>query len=88
MLECRPESNPPAVITWLRNGQSLSGTGNHYTVHNVQIADEGSYTCKARNNRGSTQGVVQMSIGSKFIVILRTHNVLQYHSEVPLVEIN
>jgi len=65
VLECRPESNPPAVITWLRNGKILSGTGNQYSVHDVQPADEGSYTCKAQNSRGSTQGAVQLSVGSK-----------------------
>ena len=65
VLECRPESNPPAVITWLRNGQTLSGTGHQYSVYNVQPADEGLYTCKARNSRGSAQDQVQLSIGSK-----------------------
>ena len=66
VLECKPESNPPATITWQRNGVSLAGTGNQYNIDNVQAEDTGSYTCKAKNNRGSTQGVVQLSIGSKY----------------------
>ena len=64
-LECKPESNPPPVITWLRDGQSLAGSGHQYIVNNVQPADEGSYTCNVKNSRGSTQGTVQLSIGSK-----------------------
>lgn len=67
VLECRPESRPPAVITWLRNGQSLSGTGNQYTVHNVQAADEGSYRCRAENSRGTANGDVNLSIGGKLL---------------------
>ena len=66
MLACKPESNPPATITWQRNGASLAGTGNQYNIDNVQAKDTGLYTCKARNNKGSTQGVVQLSIGSKY----------------------
>lgn len=65
VLECRPESNPPAAIKWMKNGQSLSGTGHQYIVNDVQQADEGSYTCKAKNSRGSTQEKVQLSIGTK-----------------------
>ena len=65
ILECKPESNPPATITWLRNGESLAGTGNQYRVNNVEPEDEGSYTCKARNSRGSTQQVVDVKIGGK-----------------------
>lgn len=64
-LECKPESIPPATITWLRNGVNLAGTGNQYRVDNVQPQDEGSYTCKARNSRGSTQQVVDLKIGAK-----------------------
>ena len=64
-LECKPESNPPPVITWLRDGQSLTGSRHQYIVNNVQPADEGSYTCNVKNSRGSTQGLVQLSIGSK-----------------------
>lgn len=64
-LDCKPESNPPATITWLRNGVNLAGTGNQYRVDNVQLQDEGSYTCKARNSRGSTQQVVDLKIGGK-----------------------
>ena len=64
-LECKPESNPPPVITWLRDGQSLAGSGHQYIIDNVQPADEGSYTCNVKNSRGSTQGTVQLSIGSK-----------------------
>ena len=65
VLECKPESSPPATITWLRNGANLPGTGNQYSVSDVRAEDEGEYTCKARNNRGSTQGVVKLSVGSK-----------------------
>ena len=65
-LECKPESNPPAAITWLRNGANLAGTGNQYSVDNVQAEDEGSYTCKARNSRGSSQQVLELKIGSKY----------------------
>ena len=64
-IECKPESNPPPVITWLRDGLSLAGSGHQYIVDNVQPADEGSYTCNVKNSRGSTQGLVQLSIGSK-----------------------
>ena len=64
-LECKPESNPPPVITWLRDGQSLAGSRHQYIVNNVQPVDEGSYTCNVKNSRGSTQGTVQLSIGSK-----------------------
>lgn len=64
VLECRPESNPPAVISWMRNGQNLPGNGNLYSVSNVQPADEGMYKCKARNNRGTAEGDVQLAIGT------------------------
>ena len=70
VLECKPESSPPAIITWLRNGTNLPGTGNQYSVGDVRAEDEGSYTCKAKNNRGSTQGVVQLSIGCKYSILL------------------
>ena len=65
VLECNPESSPPATITWQRNGANLPGTGNQYSVGDARVEDEGEYICKARNNRGSTQGEVQLSIGSK-----------------------
>ena len=68
VLECKPESSPPAVITWLRNGANLPGTGNQYSIGDVRAEDEGSYTCEAKNNRGSTQGVVKLSIGSKYSI--------------------
>ena len=69
VLQCKPESSPPAVVTWSGpNNQLLPGTEYQHVVHNVQPQDVGGYTCMAENNLGSTDATVQLSIGSKLHV--------------------
>ena len=65
VLECRPDSSPPATISWTRKGHSLLATSNKYIVPNVKSVDEGMYTCEATNRYGTAKGNVQLSIGSE-----------------------
>ena len=65
-LECNPDSNPPAVITWRTpTGLLISGTGNEQIIRKVRQQDTGEYQCRAENDFGSTSAKVTLSIGSK-----------------------
>ncbi|KAK2566723.1 Hemicentin-1 [Acropora cervicornis] len=68
VLECRPDSSPPATISWTRKGHSLLATGNKYIVQNAQSVDEGMYSCEATNTYGTAKGNVQLSIGTKAVI--------------------
>jgi len=68
VLECRPDSSPPATISWTRKGHSLLANGNKYIVQNAQSVDEGMYSCEATNTYGTAKGNVQLSIGTKAVI--------------------
>uniref|UniRef100_A0A3B3TX11 Contactin-4-like n=1 Tax=Poecilia latipinna TaxID=48699 RepID=A0A3B3TX11_9TELE len=58
VLECRPNASPRATISWWRGGELLrtemileDGT---LRIANISKADEGSYTCVARNHFGAS----------------------------------
>lgn len=60
-LTCTVKSNPPANITWLKNGQPptrLLGKKISYKKHklsmdDVMVSDAGNYTCTAINSLGN-----------------------------------
>lgn len=59
MISCAVDAYPPAEITWYKNDKIFSPTANveiqvsHddsvVTIKNSTIADEGKYTCEAKN---------------------------------------
>uniref|UniRef100_A0A3B3TX27 Contactin-4-like n=1 Tax=Poecilia latipinna TaxID=48699 RepID=A0A3B3TX27_9TELE len=61
VLECRPNASPRATISWWRGGELLR-TGKRemiledgtLRIANISKADEGSYTCVARNHFGAS----------------------------------
>ncbi|XP_043978218.1 contactin-4 [Gambusia affinis] len=61
VLECRPNASPRATISWWR-GAELLRTGKRQMIlqdgtlriANISKADEGSYTCVARNHFGAS----------------------------------
>ncbi|KAH9505461.1 hypothetical protein Btru_057388 [Bulinus truncatus] len=62
-LICRPEAAPLPVITWFKNGVELlnslssivQSTNGQLTIINVNMADQGTYTCKAVNQFGQAE---------------------------------
>ncbi|XP_078509040.1 hemicentin-2-like [Lissotriton helveticus] len=49
-LSCKASSHPPALYTWLLNGQSLSKSGPGLHFNSLTLTDSGNYTCNTSNN--------------------------------------
>ncbi|XP_078507429.1 cell adhesion molecule CEACAM5-like isoform X2 [Lissotriton helveticus] len=49
-FSCTATSYPPALYTWLLNGQSLLRTGRELAINSLTLTDSGNYTCNTSNN--------------------------------------
>ncbi|XP_026108208.1 Fc receptor-like protein 5 isoform X6 [Carassius auratus] len=50
-LSCSSDSNPPAEITWFKEGRFL-GSGRIYRISNISSNHSGEYKCKSSNKHG------------------------------------
>ncbi|XP_057188168.1 B-cell receptor CD22-like [Triplophysa rosa] len=60
-LTCSSESNPPANISWFKEGTSV-GSGNIYIISNIRSDHSGQYKCKARNEHGQKYSAVTLNV--------------------------
>lgn len=74
-LECHVVAYPPPAIVWVKDGVTLS-TNQHYKIDQFATSDEftdftvrvitiekrqyGTYTCKATNKLGSSEGKAEL----------------------------
>ncbi|XP_069497081.1 carcinoembryonic antigen-related cell adhesion molecule 5-like isoform X1 [Ambystoma mexicanum] len=49
-FSCTAASYPPALYTWLLNGQSLQKTEHKLLINSLTLRDSGNYTCNTSNN--------------------------------------
>ena len=64
-LACSVAGDPPPTISWSKDGTALSGTTNTFTKQNVQLGDEGSYSCKATNKHGNAIATSNVVVDGK-----------------------
>uniref|UniRef100_A0A9J8C2D2 B-cell receptor CD22 n=1 Tax=Cyprinus carpio carpio TaxID=630221 RepID=A0A9J8C2D2_CYPCA len=50
-LSCSSDSNPPAEISWFKEG-TFVGSGRIYSISNISSNHSGEYKCKSRNKHG------------------------------------
>uniref|UniRef100_A0A8C1TS93 Ig-like domain-containing protein n=1 Tax=Cyprinus carpio TaxID=7962 RepID=A0A8C1TS93_CYPCA len=50
-LSCSSDSNPPAEISWFKEG-TFVGSGRNYSISNISSGHSGEYKCKSRNKLG------------------------------------
>ena len=73
---CQPEAAPAPDITWFHNGRALGLTrgvqgrvmmldNGNLLITQVQLSDQGEYTCTATNSRGSASSSGLMTVVSK-----------------------
>jgi hypothetical protein len=72
-VTCTVESEPPAEVTWLKDGEKIDDENqriilNKKTLQLVDVDEEhhGSYTCKAENKLGTVEESVNIS-GTYFV---------------------
>ena len=64
-LTCSVSGDPQPTISWFKDGTPLSVTSKTFTKHNVQLYDEGSYSCKATNKHGNVTATSNVTVHSK-----------------------
>uniref|UniRef100_A0A8C3R766 Ig-like domain-containing protein n=1 Tax=Cyanoderma ruficeps TaxID=181631 RepID=A0A8C3R766_9PASS len=73
VLECAVSGQPPPVVSWSLNGQSLSaserlrfeeGRNGTYCLHlqEVSVTDAGQYCCVATNVAGTAQAASELTV--------------------------
>uniref|UniRef100_A0A8C1H7F8 B-cell receptor CD22 n=1 Tax=Cyprinus carpio carpio TaxID=630221 RepID=A0A8C1H7F8_CYPCA len=50
-LSCSSDSNPPAEISWFKEG-TIVGSGRIYSISKISSDHSGEYKCKSRNKHG------------------------------------
>ncbi len=50
-LSCNSDSNPPAEISWFKEGKSV-GSGRIYNISKISSEHSGEYKCRSRNKHG------------------------------------
>ncbi|XP_052400815.1 hemicentin-1-like [Carassius gibelio] len=50
-LSCSSDSNPPAEISWFKEG-TFVGSGRIYNISNIRSNNSGEYKCKSKNKHG------------------------------------
>lgn len=66
-------ANPPATVTWLKNGKVIKNPNsktkeNTYTLcfENVKVSDSCEYTIRAQNEHGTAESTAQLIVEGKF----------------------
>ncbi|XP_055084052.1 hemicentin-1-like [Periophthalmus magnuspinnatus] len=85
-LLCLTASGPPAFIQWFVNGGLLPHTGAELRLVNLQISQNGIYSCQAYNNRTMKNETSQFA--SITVVKSDIANVVISPSSTDLVEFN
>ena len=73
-LTCSVSGDPQPTISWSKDGTLLSETTKILTKQNVQLGDEGNYSCKATNKHGNataTSNVIVDGKDGEFVVLTR-----------------
>ncbi|XP_026107250.1 B-cell receptor CD22-like isoform X8 [Carassius auratus] len=60
-LSCSSDSNPPAEITWFKEGRFL-GSGRIYSISNISSNHSGEYKCKSSNKHGWKYSAVTLNV--------------------------
>ncbi|KAJ8037722.1 Hemicentin-1 [Holothuria leucospilota] len=70
---CATTTSPAATIQWLnpaeniiQNSQRFLVSGGNLRIDNVQLSDEGYYTCKATNEYGTNTAAALLTVTSTF----------------------
>ena len=74
-LTCSVAGDPQPTISWSKDGTSLSETTKTFTKHNVQLGDEGRYSCKATNKHGSATATSNVIVDATSIVIVDSKDI-------------
>lgn len=71
-FSCSFDGQPFTDVVWDHNGQMVTVTERvncaqngdllSLTIHNVQLADEGSYRCSVKNNNGENRTSAQLRV--------------------------
>ena len=83
---CTAEANPPATITWSRNGERVDRTPNQLispdaselTLRNVSRGDSGEYSCTATNQIGHDSVSASLEVQGK---IRETRTFVEQHNQ-------
>ncbi|XP_014916461.1 carcinoembryonic antigen-related cell adhesion molecule 5-like [Poecilia latipinna] len=84
-LICSAESRPPAEFSWFLDGDMLPGSGPELRLMDIQMSQQGNYSCEASNRKTLKY---QKSQPSPVSVIARISNVVVKVSSRDLVEFN
>ncbi|XP_042573209.1 B-cell receptor CD22-like isoform X1 [Cyprinus carpio] len=58
-LSCSSDSNPPAEISWFKEG-TIVGSGSIYSISKISSNHSGEYKCKSRNKHGEKDSDIVM----------------------------
>jgi len=61
---------PEPKISWVKDGNPLLEEKATLILENVTDRDEGRYTCKAQNAGGNFTDSINITVKSKFIIII------------------
>ena len=78
-LSCTGESIPPPIVTWFKNGESISSSKHivirtsgtfervsTLTIEKVKYEDRGEFTCSFTNYRGNVNSTGRLIVYGKF----------------------
>ncbi|KAE8289016.1 Carcinoembryonic antigen-related cell adhesion molecule 1 [Larimichthys crocea] len=80
VLSCSADSRPAALFYWFLNGDKLSDTGPDLTLMNIQMSQNGSYSCQAFNEKTLRYETSQSSAVS----VLDTTDLVEFNTSVRL----
>lgn len=68
-LDCVPDSNPPAMISWTRGSLTLSPSNSSnpgvLELPQVELRDHGLYVCRAQHPLGSKEASLSLVVRSE-----------------------
>ena len=67
-MVCDVSGIPAPQITWERDGVEVQRGGKFYTIDTARQADNGNYSCIARNSAGEVKATSQLQILSNYIL--------------------
>lgn len=65
VFTCNFEGNPIKMISWLKDGKSLSHEDSVLRIESVKKEDKGMYQCFIRNDQENAQASAELKLGGR-----------------------
>jgi hypothetical protein len=78
VFTCNFEGNPIKMISWLKDGKSLSHEDSVLRIESVKKEDKGMYQCFIRNDQENAQASAELKLGGRCELFVHKYDLHEF----------